>query len=62
MISYFIFIFHLLRFYIYQVAETKLNKNSSRSHCVFTITVHTTETKVIEHQNESEPGIATDGW
>lgn len=28
-----------------QVAETKLNKNSSRSHCVFTITVHTKEPK-----------------
>jgi hypothetical protein len=27
-----------------RVAETLLNKNSSRSHCVFTITVHTKET------------------
>jgi kinesin family protein 11 len=27
-----------------RVAETKMNKNSSRSHCIFTITIHTKET------------------
>lgn len=26
-----------------RVAETKMNKASSRSHCIFSITVHTTE-------------------
>lgn len=29
-----------------RVAETNLNKNSSRSHCVFTITIHTKEIAV----------------
>lgn len=37
-----------------QVAATNLNKNSSRSHCVFTITVHTKES-----QNDGEDVVKT---
>ena len=29
-----------------KMAETKLNEHSSRSHCIFTITIHTKETTV----------------